>query len=240
MARTWVGLLLWVCLWAFAGQGLAAQGAIPVVGAFEPGQLRGWQQEAGYQYARLGTYDQDYPGQPILWRVLGVVDGRALLLSEFILDVRPFDGDSNEWADSDLRSWLNGSFYRTAFSEGERAAILPGGRDLGAVFLLSRAELSDPAYGFSEDISGADPARSARGTAYAYDQNLWRVKDSEYTNYYARSRANNTNVHLITSSGEIRLGRIERDNVGIRPALWVDAARLPFTQGSGSYEDPFR
>jgi hypothetical protein len=66
------------------------------------------------------------------WRVLGVKDGQALLLSEYVLERRPYNGELYEgwewedhptiWADCDLRAYLNGEFLN-GFSENDRARI---------------------------------------------------------------------------------------------------------------------
>jgi hypothetical protein len=207
--------------------------------SFQKSDLRGWDANIGYQYVLFGRYYQDYNDQPILWRVLGVKNGRALLLSELILDTRPFDDSSNEWESSDLRSWLNKSFYKDTFSSDEQTAILSNG-DIGKVFLLSRGELSTASYGFNTNIYQEDPNRSAAGSIFAYSNNLWKVQTSDYTNYYARSKANSKNVDLVASNGKFVLARIDRDNVGIRPAVWVDVAMLPFTNGAGTMEYPFQ
>ena len=207
--------------------------------SFLPSMVRGWNKDQGYQYILYGRYYQDHIDQPITWRVLGVKDGRALLVSEFILDTRPFDTSSNEWSSSDLHHWLNGAFFYDAFTEEERDAILQNNRE-GSVFLLSRTELANPSYGFNKDIYSTDRMRSASGTMYAYDNNLWNVKESDFTNYYARSKANSKNVDLVTSSGKIMLARIDRDNVGVRPAIWIELSECPLTNGEGTFSYPFQ
>ncbi|MDR0220225.1 MAG: tetratricopeptide repeat protein [Lachnospiraceae bacterium] len=66
------------------------------------------------------------------WLILEVRDGKALLLSEYVLELRPYNGEWYEdttmeeiattWAESDLRAYLNGEFYNR-FSESDRARI---------------------------------------------------------------------------------------------------------------------
>lgn len=210
-----------------------------LLNSFSLKDLKGWNSSSGYQYVLFGRYYQDYLDQPILWRVLGIKNGKALLLSELILDTRPFDNNSNEWESSDLRSWLNNSFYNNAFSSTEKSAIVRNS-DPGSVFLPSRGELSTKAYGFIHNIYEPDLNRSASGTMYAYDNNLWIVKTSDFTNYYARSKANDKSVDLVASNGKFVLARIDRDNVGVRPAIWVEIDNLPFTNGDGTIEYPYQ
>ena len=81
--------------------------------------------------------------EPLLWRVLEVRDGTALLLSHAAIDCEPFQTDLRDvsWESCTLRSWLNGygaqsnasaadysgrgeSFLSMAFSADEQEAIL--------------------------------------------------------------------------------------------------------------------
>lgn len=208
-------------------------------GTFDVSQLHGWRSGYGYQYVQFGRYRQDYADQPILWRILGIQNGRALLLSEYILDTLPFDADSNAWECSDLKAWLNGTFYWCAFSQTERYAIQYNG-SVGRVFIPSDAELCKAEYGFQTNKYFKDPNRSAEGTAYAYSHNLWHPNSGSHSNYFARSNPNSTNVDLIASSGKMVLAKITRDNVGVRPAVWVDINWLPLSGGAGTMRDPFR
>ncbi len=207
-------------------------------GAFDADALRGWDANEGYQYVLFGHYPQEYDDEPILWRVLTVKKGRALLLSELILDTHEFDLEQNEWESSDLRTWLNRVFINEAFTKAERGILYDNGK-VGKVFIPSDAELTNPDYGFVDDKYAADPNRIAEGTTHAYDNNLWDAKDSDYTNYYTRTKANETNVHLVRTDGILALARVERDNVGVRAAIWVTVEELPFTQGEGTLENPF-
>lgn len=90
------------------------------------------------------------------WRVLAIQNHSALLLSEFIIEQRPYHNRSGDvtWASCELREYLNGSFYNS-FSEAERSRIqavtnknpgnpwygAKGGEDtLDHIFLLSTEE----------------------------------------------------------------------------------------------------
>jgi hypothetical protein len=127
------------------------------------------------------------------WRVLEVKDGKALLLSEYVLESRTYHGEWYEdwfeeetweehavtWAECDLRIYLNGEFYNS-FSENERARIyevyLPnidnpwygasGGSDTNdRIFLLS----IDEAVKYFGD-SGQLSNRPSRDTRYIDDE----------------------------------------------------------------------
>lgn len=97
----------------------------------------------------FGTYEQDNNlsngSEPIEWIVLEVKNDKALLLSKFALDNKPYytwddlknnvPDSSNinleyplvsisSWKDCSLRKWLNDDFYNNAFSKSEKKAIV--------------------------------------------------------------------------------------------------------------------
>ena len=92
----------------------------------------------GRRYLRLeGRW---FRFDPIIWRVLNVSDGTALLMADRCLDCVPYHAEYRDvyWEESGLRGWLNGtadggaeavpygprSFAETAFTEEEQQAIL--------------------------------------------------------------------------------------------------------------------
>ena len=105
---------------------------------------------AGRRYIRVFEADEKggkraryFVYEPLVWRVLEVRDGTALLLSDAAVECEPFQKDLREvsWENCTLRSWLNGyggkenvsaedysgdgeSFLDTAFSSKEQKAIL--------------------------------------------------------------------------------------------------------------------
>ncbi len=65
--------------------------------------------------------------EPILWKIVAETGGAATLICETLIDSREFDDNnshSNHYAQSNIRAWLNDSFYKTAFNELERELIL--------------------------------------------------------------------------------------------------------------------
>ena len=67
----------------------------------------------------LGSYPQGANGEvkPILWRVLDIVDGYALLLSDKILDAKAYHEEDIDisWDKCTLNDWLNNDFCNKAF-----------------------------------------------------------------------------------------------------------------------------
>ena len=90
-----------------------------------------------------GDHARYFACEPLVWRVLEVRDGTALLLSNAAVECEPFQDDLRDvsWENCTLRSWLNGygaqanasakdcsghgeNFLDTAFSSEEQEAIL--------------------------------------------------------------------------------------------------------------------
>lgn len=80
----------------------------------------------------FGTYEQDDDdsngAEPISWYIAEIyADGSMALISEYALACMPYDRigkDATKWSDSTLRQWLNGEFFRTAFTETDMAFIV--------------------------------------------------------------------------------------------------------------------
>ncbi len=111
-----------------------------------------WERD-GRRYLRVFAPDESgarraryFACEPLLWRVLEVRDGTALLISNAAIECEPFQADLRDvsWESCTLRSWLNGygaranasaidysgdgeSFLSRAFSAEERDAILETG-----------------------------------------------------------------------------------------------------------------
>ena len=82
----------------------------------------------------FGSYEQDNiignGPEPIEWQVLDVDGNEAFLVSVHSLDAMKFNETMKssakktlKWAESDIRSWLNGEFIDKAFSEEEKNCL---------------------------------------------------------------------------------------------------------------------
>jgi hypothetical protein len=113
------------------------------------------------------------------WRILAASDGRALLITEDIIEVRRFDEESNEWGSSELRRYLNDDFY-SRFSPDEQRLICDANlADVGTsdkVFLLSVDEVQAFFTG-PEDCyaayEGIEPTGSDGKPLYPDDMERW-------------------------------------------------------------------
>lgn len=117
----------------------------------------------------FGSYEQDNDNanglEPIKWQVMDISDGKALLISCYILDNIEYNesegiygtgnSESNPWSQSYVYSWLNKDFAQTAFSEDELKIITDTtdysvtdeygaleGELIGSVFLPSYDEIT--------------------------------------------------------------------------------------------------
>ncbi len=220
----------------------------------------------------FGHYEQDNDSsngvEPIEWVVLSVEDGKALLTSRYALDCRPYHSDKADtsWQQSEIRSWLNGSFLTDSFTEEEQAAILSstisnaeaecnddwettGGDDTtDKVFLLS--------YGETCSYFATKDDRKLTGTEYARERGAKFLGITSLgigeTNWWLRSPGKKQqDACYIDVRGSIDTGSVT-DDMGIRPALWIDLSAdqtsFPYTQfglavslsESGSYADAAR
>jgi len=180
--------------------------------ALQPGQL-----------IQLGRYPQ-----PLLWQVVKVYEGRALLLSQRILAARPLcrEGETFTAYDrSSLKAWLEGDFKSTAF---DPAAL----KALEGPFLLSREEA----------LLLTDAQRRAAATPAALEEGL-RLSDEGYGWWWLRDQGHISGCQAIVYfSGLVYEKGVQAHDAqtGVRPALWLDLEQYPLTQGSGSEADPYR
>lgn len=127
---------------------------------------------------------------PISWYSLG----NGYYVTEKLLDISVFDTDTatdangfhpNNWAESDLRKWMNGEFLSTAFSSFDVATIEAVRKESAypesyyethsvnvaattdKVYALSYAETVSADYGFDADGTAYDFLRMAKVSDYA-------------------------------------------------------------------------
>lgn len=142
--------------------------------------------------------------EPIRWRILSEKNGSAFILCDSIITGMPYQSDvefvsgtptttangaaegtaANNYVYSDIRAWLNSTFYETSFTELEKELIRQCVVDNSAasmgytqsnfacentndkVFLLSVAEVTNAAYGFA-GANAMDIARRIVTSDYA-------------------------------------------------------------------------
>ena len=187
----------------------------------------------------FGAYEQDNNTsngkEEIEWIVLANEGNQSLLISRSALDCRQYNTKYTDvtWESCSLRTWLNGTFLKEAFSAEEQKAILTtkvdnsksqgnsswstsgGNNTEDKVFLLSYAEAGKH---FS---SNSD--RICKPTAYAKAQGAY-TNDSGNCWWWLRSPGSTQDGAASVSTGG-SLG--SSDTVGsvndaVRPAFWLN------------------
>ncbi|MDD4244170.1 MAG: DUF6273 domain-containing protein [Bacilli bacterium] len=177
--------------------------------------------------------------EPIKWRVLEEVDDTYTLLSEYIIDKQIFDNAFNNYERSEMREWLNNSFYNKSFSTLEKTSILTTIVDNSAsttisssnpnacnntndkVYLLSYQEARSSTYGFTQNS-----ARTSTTTDYARAIGVYMATDSKhYENgsWWLRSPYlfNEFYSNNIDDYGQISDYIVYTTAIGVRPVIRI-------------------
>ena len=225
------------------------------------------QSDNGYKIKNIYWFRYD----PLVWRILDPSTG--YVLCEDIIDSQAYndrcypygrdvngnivyynDGTymhyANNWEYSTIRTWLNETFFATAFSSSERSQILctalttPAystsyseydvGETEDYVFLPSYQDILNIAYGFSSDCSECDMNRRANASDYAKSQGVgvnssYTDKDGNYTlRYYLRSASYFSNfISEVGSSGRVdHYFSVYFTERGIRPVLCLNPSSI--------------
>ncbi len=236
-----LSVLLALCLWAGAAAGAeeTAAEAFRTVGG----------------YVTFGTYPQEADGSdstPIEWLVLAYDEAghRALLLSRYALDARPYNAEFMDmtWEKCTLRAWMNDEFYHRAFSEAEQALILvtevdnsnkqrysgwsySGGADTqDRVFLLSYREAKNYLGVRSNVVEGAVQNKRSRvvPTAYALSRGAYASKynlseDGRQAGWWwlRQPGVNQHYAAVVNTDGSLYHYYVHRGYGCVRPALWI-------------------
>ena len=199
----------------------------------------------------FGTYEQDNNlengPEPIEWIILDMQDGKAFLISKYVVDCKPYTRKSNfvsvTWETSTMRRWLNSDFVKTAFDTAEQKSLVAttvdnselqgnsvwgitgGNNTQDRIFLLSYAE--------ANNYFDSDKARLCQPTAYAKSQGvgvsfdgsdncLWWLRSPGLTQYFVayvrRDGSLDGSLNNYTHAG--------RSNAPVRPAMWIDLETL--------------
>ncbi len=191
---------------------------------------------------RFGNYD---------WRVLAAQDGRALIITDKIIEQRSYHNQyvPITWADCSLRAYLNTDFYNR-FSVTDKARIVPvtnqtmdnpwfktvGGEDTqDTVFLLSLEELACKYFGDSSALL-YNPRKGQRYWYERKDKNNGKrgavLLDKGWGSWYWIRTPGRFAVKAVYVFPDGNIGihgnNILKGNVadgycagGVRPAMWI-------------------
>ncbi|MCL2694167.1 MAG: DUF6273 domain-containing protein [Oscillospiraceae bacterium] len=189
---------------------------------------------------KFGNYD---------WRVLEVKDGKALLLSDKVLEERSYHNTDTDitWETSDIRAYLNDEFFNS-FSATEKARIAQvtntnpdnpwfgtaGGEDTDDhVFLLSldevvlyfgdADELAKPE-GEREEWWGFSGAHADKRIVRCIVSSCWCHSETYGHQWWLRSPGGgSSDAAGVDDGGSVDVdGYIVNSYLGVRPALWVN------------------
>ncbi|MBR4749299.1 MAG: hypothetical protein IK083_07005 [Abditibacteriota bacterium] len=199
----------------------------------EPGEL-----------VTFGVYEQDGNAdngpEPVEWYLVAKQDGKAYLISRYVLDWQPYDSTGNmvSWEEASIRKWLRSDFAgkafesweqdilssaqvdasRTIYENGSDLRSLDGGQNtLDKVFLFSLAEVKDV----------PDYMRKASPTPFAMDQGAEAADGC--APWWLRSPRNpGSQADFVDLKGNVICGDTSLDNnvpkCGIRPAIEIPVA----------------
>ena len=187
----------------------------------------------------FGSYFQSYSKEPIdskepiEWLVLEKKGNKALIISKYAIDCRPFEarfGNARAtWESCSLREWLNTAFLNEAFSDSEKSCIMQicfsnenkqtvnhcGKNDsIDRVFLLSISEAKK--YFPAEKGLQCIPTDFAIvcGARYSSEKGCcWWLRSSGSDKYRAAY------VHY---DGSIYDCNVDNTFVAVRPVMWIE------------------
>ena len=190
----------------------------------------------------FGHYEQDNDlengPEVIQWRVLDVVDGKALLVSRTCLAAQPYNEVYTDitWEKCTLRKWLNGEFLQEAFSSEEQKDIVlshvknddnpqshkPGGNDTtDKVFVLSIAE--------AQACFDSDAARMCLPSRYVMKQVPKLPVENGGCWWWLRSPGSSSvRASRVGTNGSRNEDDVKQSNVCIRPVIWLDLTAISF------------
>lgn len=227
--------------------------------AVEPVNGTGYKFSDGKKVETGKTYY--FKVEPIKWRILEEDGETAFIICDMIIDNKKYAESSNNYANSAIRAWLNNEFLNKAFNGLQQELINITNVDNSArstnpeanatawgsgnnqyacdntedkVFLLSAQEVTNSAYGFSDDYSsyasGDDPARKKITSDFVRATGIWMTYNSDGEDYggtaewWLRSPLsfNAKRAHQVRANGSADcVGNVDKDYIGVVPALKI-------------------
>jgi len=182
----------------------------------------------------FGRYEQDNDldngVEDIEWIVLEVKDGKALLVSKYVLDFKTISEKSPyTWISGGIRKWCNNDFYDSAFNTSEQAKIQTTTLSADPTTksnVYKDADTKDKIFALNisetEKYFPSQAARKCEWTAYAKAESPFPDGEDLYCEWWLRNVvADAKNAYIVNSNGGIvyTYGRVEK---GMRPAMWID------------------
>ena len=190
----------------------------------------------------FGQYPQGANGevQPLVWRVLAVENGRALLITEKLIDCVKYHTKRTDitWETCTLRQWMNRDFIHKAFSSSEQGKIAtvtnqnPNNPKFGTkggnatqdkIFALSINE-AEKYFRNNDDRRAAPTGFAIKNGAWVSDN--YSLPNGEKTGWWwLRSPGSNSDdaACVLTNGDVYQFGNYVDFNYGaVRPAFWLN------------------
>lgn len=185
----------------------------------------------------LGAYEQDNDesngAEPIEWIVLDRQEDRSLLMSRYGLDCVPFNNAEAfvTWDQSSVLTWLNSSFFYTAFNGAERAMLLKSDQltDTNPYFDTNAGAVTHERL-FLANIAQAakymptEEERICIATPYAVERGVVTDKETGGCLWWLRSPGfDESAATRVLLDGRINYCgyRVQSKHQAVRPFVWV-------------------
>lgn len=177
-----VSLLLIIIIAAACSSAVSEESAVAV----DECGLRSWNLESGWQYVIMGYYPYEADGAkaPVLWQVLSVEDGKALLYTTYIIDAhQPTEVSGkaaekhtyptiSDYGETDLNRWLNETMIGELLAD-EPVLQAVTEEKYGRLYPLTDYELMEEKYGFTNQRFYEVRSRWAYATPYTLNKKLY-------------------------------------------------------------------
>ena len=191
------------------------------------------------------TTGMTFSMDPILWRVLTVDEEKAYLASEYVLFAMPMHTNVTEYktigsdfGKTQLSAYLNSTFAETAFTSDELNMLLENGT-MGRIFLLSSDDIQnkDIGMGWGAGLKGWGTEYAIRVTGLY----VFLVKHGAHSAYWVREQSTADLRHARCTKDGGQVGHIvsDRENEGVRPAVYLDMNSFKISGGTGTKTDPY-
>ncbi len=195
-----------------------------------------------YNYAYFGDKPYRYfKWEKIRWKVLNNDGYQLLVVADKALDNQQYNNNHADvtWESSTIRSWLNGSFYDTAFSDNEKKAIVEkrianednpryetegGYATYDKVYMLSLHEIVNDRYGFCSNFNTYSLSRIIKNTDYACARGARMGFDSNEMWWLRSSGAHSDYAAFVDKNGYVAYGGtfVEAGELGVCPVLNIN------------------
>lgn len=167
---------------------------------------------------------------PIEWIPLETVGDETLLITKNVIDWECFGFEEDMgrgWTGSYLKGYLDKLYYEI-FSKEEQEVIIK--KPIGKLFVLS-----------AEEIVKYMPNSEDRRAAIFYvteDEGCFEIF-IEHSTYWLRNDIVSTDFEVanIDAFGEVEWSSPERDEIGIRPCIYVDTKKARILTAKAGYNN---